>query len=53
MSVKALHSDEKIYAVKASLLADLEAIDGDPTNENNALRKAKLVVKGGTLYKRP
>ena len=52
MSVNAVHSDEKINAVKASLLADVEAIDGDPTNEINALRKAKLVVKGGTLYKR-
>jgi hypothetical protein len=43
----------KIYAVKASLLADRGAIEGDPTDEINALRKVKLVVKGGTPYKRP
>jgi imidazolonepropionase-like amidohydrolase len=53
VATKALHLEEKIGAVKAGLLADLGAVEGDPTKEINALRKVKLVMKGGTLYKRP
>jgi hypothetical protein len=45
--------EEKIDAVKAGLFADLGAVEGDPRKESNALREVKLVVKGGTLYKRP
>ena len=29
------------------------SIERDPTKEINTLRKVKLVMKGGTLYKRP
>jgi imidazolonepropionase-like amidohydrolase len=53
VAAKALHLEEKIGAVKAGLLADLVAVEGDPTKEIGALRKVKLVMKGGTLYKQP
>ena len=53
VAAKALHLEEKVGAVKAGLLADLVAVEGDPTKEIEALRKVKLVMKGGTLYKQP
>lgn len=53
VAAKALHLEEQIGAVKAGLLADLVAVEGDPTKQIGALRKVKLVMKGGTLYKQP
>jgi imidazolonepropionase-like amidohydrolase len=53
IAAKALHLDDRIGAVKPGLLADLLAVEGDPTTDVTALRKVKLVMKGGTLYKQP
>jgi imidazolonepropionase-like amidohydrolase len=53
VATKAIHLEEQIDAVKEGLLADLGALEREPTEEINVLRKVKLVVKGGTLYKRP
>src|SRR5262249_28290701 len=53
VAAKTLHIDDKLGAIKPKLLADLVAVEGDPTREMAALRKVRLVTKGGIVHKEP
>jgi imidazolonepropionase-like amidohydrolase len=48
-----LHMDSQIGRVAPGLKADLIAVTGDPTHDISALRHVTLVMKDGTVYKRP
>jgi imidazolonepropionase-like amidohydrolase len=52
IDAKVLHMETQIGHVAQGLLADLVAVDGDPTKDISALRKVKLVMKGGTVVRK-
>ncbi|WP_267386477.1 amidohydrolase family protein [Sphingomonas sp. GC_Shp_3] len=45
-----LHLSDRVGAVKPGLLADLIAVEGDPTVNVGAVRHVRLVMKGGHIF---
>jgi imidazolonepropionase-like amidohydrolase len=49
VNARAFHVDDKVGAIRAGLLADLVAVEGDPGADIHALRKVRMVMKGGQI----
>ncbi|HET9452123.1 MAG TPA: amidohydrolase family protein [Aggregicoccus sp.] len=49
VNARMLHQEQRLGSVKPGLLADLVAVEGDPTKQLSALRRVRLVMKGGQL----
>lgn len=50
VAARTLRLDNRLGVVKAGFLADLVAVEGDPTSDIKSLHRVKLVMKGGTVY---
>jgi imidazolonepropionase-like amidohydrolase len=53
VAARALHLHDRLGVIKPGLLADLTAVEGDPTQNIKALRKVRLVIKGGVIHREP
>jgi imidazolonepropionase-like amidohydrolase len=50
-AARVLHMDTRIGRIKEGLVADVIAVDGDPTRDISSLRRVRYVMKGGTVYR--
>jgi imidazolonepropionase-like amidohydrolase len=51
VAAKVLHLEKQVGAVQPGLFADLIAVEGDPSKDIGALRKVRLVMKDGVVYR--
>jgi imidazolonepropionase-like amidohydrolase len=49
-SARYLHTDDQLGTIEKGKLADMVLVADDPTKDNKAIKRPRMVVKGGTIY---
>jgi imidazolonepropionase-like amidohydrolase len=52
-NARILHLDDRLGQVRIGLLADLIAVEGDPSLRISDIRNVRLVMKGGQMVRAP
>lgn len=53
IAARVLHMESRIGRVREGWLADLVAVEGDPTRDISTLRQVRFVMKGGVIVRQP
>ena len=53
VNARIFHLDDRVGRIQPGLLADLVAVEGDPTVTIGDLRRVRLVMKGGQVIRSP
>jgi imidazolonepropionase-like amidohydrolase len=51
INARVLHLEKQVGQINPGLVADLIAVEGDPTRDISCIRKVRFVMKGGVIYK--
>ena len=51
VNARILHLDDRLGQVRPGLLADLVAVEGDPSQRIGDLRNVRMVMKGGSVIR--
>ena len=53
VAARVLHLEQETGQLRATLAADIIAVDGDPASDISSLRRVRLVMKSGQIMRRP
>ena len=53
VNARIFHLDDRLGQIRPGLLADIIAVEGDPSTRMSDVRKVRLVMKGGQLVRAP